>query len=202
MNYHGKDIVGTSSAGDCHRDGMDVGDISATCGGLIGQNGCGKSSLMRAMGSMTLPGWPRGMTALYVEQEVLGSDKTVIDEFLGTESSEDQSLRKEVLETRRGALESQLEQQAAGAGPPLDDAEMERISEELAELYEELSTFESDETERAVCVSAQTRTAEEVASLVKDCISKEAKKILLGLGFDLRSDSAAGGLWMMKTRDL
>lgn len=214
LNYHGKDILGMSSAGDCHRDGMDVGDIHATCGGvrvlalhghkygLIGHNGCGKSSLMRAMGSMTLPGWPRDMIALYVEQDVLGSDKTVLDEFLGTESTEDQSLRKEILETRRGALESQLEQQAAGTGPLLDDTEMERISEELAELYEELSTFESDERDRAVSVSAQIRTAEEVASLVKDAIPKEAKKILRGLGFDLCSDNAVSGLWTMKTRDL
>ncbi|KAJ3329787.1 hypothetical protein HDU93_000783, partial [Gonapodya sp. JEL0774] len=42
--------------------------------GMIGRNGVGKSTLLRVLGSHTLPGWPTTVSVLYVEQELVGSD--------------------------------------------------------------------------------------------------------------------------------
>eukprot|EP00608_Synchroma_pusillum_P012714 CAMPEP_0198419596 /NCGR_PEP_ID=MMETSP1452-20131203/317_1 /TAXON_ID=1181717 /ORGANISM="Synchroma pusillum, Strain CCMP3072" /LENGTH=1042 /DNA_ID=CAMNT_0044139729 /DNA_START=1 /DNA_END=3129 /DNA_ORIENTATION=- len=42
--------------------------------GLIGQNGCGKSTLMKAIASGNLQGFPEDLKTVYVEHEIQGSD--------------------------------------------------------------------------------------------------------------------------------
>mmetsp|Transcript_20753 Transcript_20753/g.55641 ORF Transcript_20753/g.55641 Transcript_20753/m.55641 type:complete len:935 (-) Transcript_20753:192-2996(-) len=47
--------------------------------GLIGQNGCGKSSLLRGMAQGTLPGWPKGCRVVMVEQEDVGDERPALE---------------------------------------------------------------------------------------------------------------------------
>lgn len=44
--------------------------------GLIGRNGTGKSTLLRAMSTKVIPGIPNNWQVLHVEQEVRGSSKS------------------------------------------------------------------------------------------------------------------------------
>eukprot|EP01134_Creolimax_fragrantissima_P000639 CFRG0639T1 len=47
---------------------------------FIGRNGCGKTTLLKQMASGNIPGWPRSMVTLFVEQEYVGSaDKSAIE---------------------------------------------------------------------------------------------------------------------------
>ncbi|KAJ9529706.1 hypothetical protein QJQ45_014448 [Haematococcus lacustris] len=49
--------------------------------GLVGRNGTGKTSLLRAMAAHDIPGIPANCQILHVEQEVVGGDITVIEEL-------------------------------------------------------------------------------------------------------------------------
>lgn len=53
--------------------------------GLVGRNGVGKSSLLRVVGNRTLIGFPKNVSVLYVEQEVVGDDRSVIQAVLDSD---------------------------------------------------------------------------------------------------------------------
>ena len=62
--------------------------------GLIGRNGVGKSTLLRAMGMRDVP-IPSHITILSVEQEVLGDDTQALDSVLQADVWRDKLLREE-----------------------------------------------------------------------------------------------------------
>lgn len=61
--------------------------------GLVGMNGCGKTTLLRRMSRYDLKGFPPHLRILHVEQEITGDDTIVLDYVLSCDV-----VRKELLE--------------------------------------------------------------------------------------------------------
>ena len=100
--------------------------------GVIGRNGCGKTTLMRAIARRELP-LPEDMDIVYVEQEIAGCEKTPLEIVL-----ESDLVRQELLDEEQELLERMNESDAEGKEP---DA---RITDRLAEVYEKLGQMDAD----------------------------------------------------------
>jgi ATP-binding cassette subfamily F protein 3 len=63
--------------------------------GLVGRNGIGKTTLLSAIARKDFDKFPRHLQILLVEQEVTGSDMTVLQSVLETDAERDDLLKKE-----------------------------------------------------------------------------------------------------------
>lgn len=100
--------------------------------GLIGRNGLGKTTLMRAMARRELP-IPDSMDIVYVEQELIGSEKTPLQCVLESDTK-----RQDLLD----------EERELSLLAPNDDYQSDAASSHrLAEVYKQLSEIESDKAE-------------------------------------------------------
>lgn len=100
--------------------------------GVIGRNGCGKTTLMRAIARKELP-LPEGMDIVYVEQEIEGCEKTPLEVVL--ESDEN---RQALLNEETELTDAMTQAEDAGIEP---DA---KLAERLAAVYEELGQMDAD----------------------------------------------------------
>ena len=66
-----------------------------TISGLIGRNGTGKTSLLRAMAQHAIDGIPRNCQILHVEQEVTGDDTTALQCVLNADVERVQLMQEE-----------------------------------------------------------------------------------------------------------
>lgn len=98
--------------------------------GVIGRNGCGKTTLMRAIARRELP-IPEGMDIVYVEQEISGSEKTPLEVVLESDTA-----RQELLDE-----ENELTELIANAEGAEADA---KVSDRLAEIYDLLGQMDAD----------------------------------------------------------
>lgn len=108
--------------------------------GLWGRNGVGKSTLLRRIAGGRVPGWPLHLSVGMVEQEVLGSEKTVRECIREIESAKNDNAngKVEALEEELAKLENMLVELAGEK-----DAEaLEEVSERMSELYEQLEAIE------------------------------------------------------------
>lgn len=76
--------------------------------GLIGRNGTGKTTLLRALASHQIKGIPSSMQILHVEQEVAGDDRCVLEAVLACDA-ERTALLKEEAELMAAAAEIEVE---------------------------------------------------------------------------------------------
>jgi hypothetical protein len=102
--------------------------------GLIGRNGVGKSTLLRALSSRQLS-VPKHVSILHVEQEVIGDDTPAIQSVLHADSIREALLKRERL-----------------CNTKLNDAnlsasEKDIASAELQKIYAKLEEMESDKAE-------------------------------------------------------
>lgn len=152
--YHSEATVGSVKAKyipgskDIHIEGLDLafGGMTLLEGatlhipygrrfGVIGRNGCGKTTLMRAIARNELP-IPDDMDIVYVEQEISGSEKTPLQVVM--ESDEE---RQSLLEEEQQLLESMNETEREGR-------EVEsKMAERLAQIYEKLGEVDADKAE-------------------------------------------------------
>lgn len=128
--------------------------------GLIGRNGMGKTTLLRAIASHELDGIPTDMLIMHVEQEVKGGDLTALDVVLATDARRD-GLMKEA-----AAIEGDDSADAAAAtdaastdkAPPAPaavtpaekaaaDAKAEADTNRLREIYAELEEIDAHTAE-------------------------------------------------------
>jgi ATP-binding cassette, subfamily F, member 3 len=100
--------------------------------GVIGSNGTGKTTLMRAMARRELP-IPEALDIVYVEQELSGTDRTPLQCVL-----ESDTVRQSLVEEERELSELMTE----GEGEP--DA---AVASRLAEVYKLLAEMEADSAE-------------------------------------------------------
>lgn len=100
--------------------------------GVIGRNGCGKSTLMRAIARKELP-VPDNMDIVYVEQEIAGSEKTPLQVVLESDLAR-QSLLDEEIELTEMLNECELN----GTEPS------PRLAERLTEVYSALGDMDAD----------------------------------------------------------
>ncbi len=147
--------------------------------GLVGQNGIGKSTLLRALSRREL-NVPKHITILHVEQEIRGSEITALQSVLDADVWRKQLLTEEKQHNDRIAeienLRSQFEEESLEV-KKLDN-ERDDLESHLQEIAEKLYEMESDKAE------------------------SRAASILFGLGFTKESqqrptNSFSGG-WRMR----
>ncbi|CDF38224.1 unnamed protein product [Chondrus crispus] len=135
----------TTGSTDIHINGLDLafGGMSLLEGaslnipygrrvGIVGRNGCGKTTLMRAIARRELP-VPDEMDIVYVEQEIEGSDKTPLQVVLESDTERQDLLDEEEALTEEMTL-------AESEGREQDP----KIGERLAEVYNKLSEMDAD----------------------------------------------------------
>lgn len=135
----------TPGSTDVHIDGLDLafGGMTLLDGatlnipygrrvGVVGRNGCGKTTLMRAIARRDLP-IPEEMDIVYVEQEIEGSDKTPLQVVLESDTT-----RQDLLDEENELTEQMSLAESEGKEPD------PKISERLAEVYNKLSEIDAD----------------------------------------------------------
>lgn len=130
---------------DIHIDGLDLAfggmtllegaTLSIPSGrrfGVIGRNGCGKTTLMRAIARRELP-IPEEMDIVYVEQEIEGSEKTPLQVVMESDTA-----RQDLLDEEDDITEQLTQAETDRVQPD------PRLGERLAEVYNELSEMDAD----------------------------------------------------------
>jgi ATP-binding cassette subfamily F protein 3 len=102
--------------------------------GLVGKNGIGKSTLLRAIAHKELK-VPSHIRILHVEQEIAGDDTTALVSVLSADEERESLLNLEIeLNVKLNKLNLSVEEAAA-------------ISEQLKRVYTQLQDIESDKAE-------------------------------------------------------
>jgi len=116
--------------------------------GLVGRNGTGKTTLMRAISSGQVQGIPPHVQVLHVEQEVAGDDTTALESVLECDGE-----RCELLAEEAGI-------QARDAEPGTSEEQRRSHTARLAEIYARLEEIDA--------FSAEARAASILAGLSFD----------------------------------
>ncbi|KAF3080083.1 hypothetical protein TWF102_002486 [Orbilia oligospora] len=142
--------------------------------GLVGQNGIGKSTLLRALSKRELS-VPTHITILHVEQEIVGDDTPALQAVLDADV-----WRKHLLaeQERINGLLAELENMPLAAQSRPDIQSKEELGSLLSDVHEKLAEMESDKAE------------------------SRAASILFGLGFSTEKQQFAtrtfSGGWRMR----
>ena len=98
--------------------------------GLIGKNGVGKSTLLKAIARRELPGFPSNLSIVHVEQEVVGDDVTVLERVLSMDKKRTKLVKreKEIMDL-------------------LEKSEDESLTDELTEVCRALAAIGADDAE-------------------------------------------------------
>lgn len=116
--------------------------------GLVGQNGIGKSTLLRALSRRELH-IPKHITILHVEQEIRGDETSAIQSVLDADVwrknllNEEQKMSERIQEIE--ALRSQFDEESSEVKKL--DMEREDLDQHLQEVNEKLYEMESDKAE-------------------------------------------------------
>mmetsp|Transcript_15725 Transcript_15725/g.29664 ORF Transcript_15725/g.29664 Transcript_15725/m.29664 type:complete len:775 (-) Transcript_15725:4635-6959(-) len=144
--------------------------------GLIGRNGCGKSTLMKALGARAVP-IPEGIDVFHLKEEIEASDSVTALEAVMSVDEERERLEKEA-EKLNEALTALTEDD--------DEDESDLTLEEKQEKVMELLNYVYDRLDNLDAATAETR----------------ARSILKGLGFthemqEKKTKDFSGG-WRMR----
>ncbi len=125
--------------------------------GLLGRNGCGKTTLMKALGARAVP-IPEGIDIFHLKEEIEASDTVTAIEAVMSVDEERAQLEKEA-DRLNEALSSLSEVDASDDGDMTVEEQQEKIMELLNYAYDRLDALDA--------ATAETR----------------ARSILKGLGF-------------------
>lgn len=104
--------------------------------GLVGPNGCGKSTFLRNLASKRLPGMDPNFDLLHVEQEVEGTDEPALEAVLSADTYRLSLLteKEELEKSQEEAAEEETEEEAAAKRARLETvySELRAISAESA----------------------------------------------------------------------
>jgi ATP-binding cassette subfamily F protein 3 len=147
--------------------------------GIVGQNGVGKSTLLRALSRRELP-VPKHITILYVEQEVVGDERSALQTVLDADVWRKHLLKEQDrIQKRISEIGQQCEElDSKDAIVRQLEEERDDLETNLNDIYDKLTEMESDKAE------------------------SRAGSILFGLGFSLEAQaqetkSFSGG-WRMR----
>ncbi|KAH0545020.1 hypothetical protein FGG08_000946 [Glutinoglossum americanum] len=165
----GTNSVGAQKSKDIKVDGVDVSiggkrilsDTSLTLAygrryGLVGQNGIGKSTLLRALSRRELA-IPTHITILHVEQEITGDDTPALQAVLDADVWRKHLLaEQEKITQQLGVLEQERSTLADTSSDAVKlDKRREELDITLSDVYAKLSEMESDKAEsRAASILA------------------------------------------------
>ncbi|KAI5810138.1 P-loop containing nucleoside triphosphate hydrolase protein [Peziza echinospora] len=118
--------------------------------GLVGQNGIGKSTLLRALSRRELP-VPKHITILHVEQELAGDDTSAIQAVL------DADVWRKHLMSEQEKISQKLTdiEKAKAENPDFDDSAREELDGQLQDVHSKLAEMEADKADsRAASILA------------------------------------------------
>ncbi|KAG8072998.1 hypothetical protein GUJ93_ZPchr0006g43515 [Zizania palustris] len=123
--------------------------------GLVGRNGTGKTSFLRAMAMHAIDGIPKNCQILHVEQEVVGDDTIALQCVLNADVERVQLLQEEAhLVQRQKDLEYEAEFEQS-TSKSKGDLDKDAISKRLEEIYKRLEFIDADAAEaRAASILA------------------------------------------------
>ncbi|VVT51104.1 uncharacterized protein SAPINGB_P002985 [Magnusiomyces paraingens] len=155
--------------------------------GLIGQNGIGKSTLLRALSRRELA-VPKHITILHVEQEIRGDDTLALQSVLDADV------------WRKSLLQDQ-----AKLNEKIADVD-ERYKQTVAELGSDNSAEHSElrelDDERSDLENSMTEIVNKLTEIEADKAESRAASILFGLGFSreaqLQPTNSFSGGWRMR----
>lgn len=147
--------------------------------GLVGQNGIGKSTLLKALSRREL-NIPKHITILHVEQEIRGDDTPALQSVLDADV-----WRKSLLQEESKINERIKEIEALGDDFEKDSTEARKLENEKEDLEKHLQDVE-----------------EKLNDMESDKAESRAASILFGLGFSKESQSTPtklfSGGWRMR----
>ena len=146
LMYAGKELIKLVRRGYAS-EGITLKLIRGRRYGLMGNNGCGKTTLLRRMASGSLPGFPRHLRTLLVDQELSGGQLTALEEVLAADS------RAIQLRQTEAELEAALE---AEGEEELTEEQREAAVEALGEVLEKLDLVEAGGPEQQRLTAAGT----------------------------------------------
>ncbi|CAO3590088.1 unnamed protein product [Absidia cylindrospora] len=116
--------------------------------GVVGKNGIGKSTLLRAMARREI-NVPQHISVLYVEQEVAADDTRALDMVLRADVWREHLLEKEQnLNTRIAEIEAQQDDMSFDDNSKTSlDSQLDACQNELKEVFNKLQDIESDKAE-------------------------------------------------------
>jgi ATP-binding cassette subfamily F protein 2 len=120
--------------------------------GLIGRNGCGKSTLMKALGARAVP-IPRGIDIFFLDQEVEPSDTVTALDAVMSVDEERTKLEKmaedlnHVLTELADASSSSGDASECGDAPKSLEEQQEEVMDALNSVYERLDALDADTAE-------------------------------------------------------
>ncbi|KAI0540246.1 P-loop containing nucleoside triphosphate hydrolase protein [Xylaria digitata] len=124
--------------------------------GLVGNNGVGKSTLLRALSRRELP-IPTHISILHVEQEITGDDTPALQAVLDADVWRKVLMREQSeITTRLAQIESQRSSMAdTSADASKLDRDREALDQKLGDIQTKLAEMESDKAEpRAASILA------------------------------------------------
>lgn len=100
--------------------------------GLIGRNGTGKTTLLRAMSSKSIKGLPATCQVLHVEQEAAASEKTVLETVLSCDVEREELLAEQA--ELLGKLEREEGEKEAAVSSNADVERLQAVAGRLLEI--------------------------------------------------------------------
>lgn len=172
--------------------------------GLLGENGVGKSTLLRCMARASIPGFPLNLRISYVQQEnVAMRGHTLLEYLSGNDDSESLLERIEQLHAEEERLEKALDAEDV----VLDEDEINSIAEELSSISDQIEalTLKVNSHEKETN-NVETTTGDKLQDPKQwlDSLSVSSKKVLKGLGLHRPLDrlcvsmSHLSGGWRMR----
>ena len=117
--------------------------------GLVGRNGTGKSTFLRALSSGQIPGVPSHCQILHVEQEIIGDDTSALDAVLGCDVERTELLEEEAhLSARAADGDTTVSERLTAVHARLVDIDADGQKARAAKILSGLS-FDSDMQKRA-----------------------------------------------------
>ncbi|KAK9827792.1 hypothetical protein WJX74_002330 [Apatococcus lobatus] len=164
--------------------------------GLVGRNGTGKTTLLRAMASHQIKGIPETCQILHVEQEVVGDDTTVMDSVLACDVERLELLKEEAALVAVCGKAGKEQTDAAAAAADKPPAANGPASKAAAAKGDNAASTEARAAARL------TQVYKRLQEIDADGAQARAAIILSGLSFDsdmqARSTKTFSGGWRMR----
>ena len=159
--------------------------------GLVGKNGIGKTTLLKAIAAFDIMGFPRHHRVLHVRQEIRGSDVSVLDTVLAADVE-----RNNLLQEEREVL-ARLEGVEGGSTVTDNDSDVS-LNEKMSKLKASLTNDKKFEADLKRLDQIYSR----LSIIGADNATTRAATILTGLQFSHEMQysptSALSGGWRMR----
>jgi len=198
-DIHCRNVIVSLDTGRVLLDNADLKFAHKRRYGLVGKNGIGKTTLLKAIASLEIEGMPRHHRILHVRQEVksAGTDISVLQSVLESDAERNALMakEKEILARLEGSNPAAAAAESTGGG---EDESLTKKREGLNKLLQEKAdddTFNAD-------LKELDKVYARLNNLSADSAESRAAQILSGLQFttemQIGPTSALSGGWRMR----